>query len=70
MTITGWLQISLVLGLALVAVRPLGLYMAAVFEGRRTFMTPCSGLSSAAFTGLPASGRNGSTAGSPIRWPC
>ena len=43
MTITGWLQISLVLGLALVAVRPLGLYMAAVFEGRRTFMTPVLG---------------------------
>jgi len=36
MTLNGWLQIGLVLGLVLVAVRPLGLYMAAVFEGRRT----------------------------------
>ncbi len=40
MTLTGWLQIGLVLGLVLIAVRPLGLYMAAVFEGRRTLATP------------------------------
>jgi K+-transporting ATPase ATPase A chain len=40
MTLNGWLQIGLVLGLVLVAVRPLGLYMAAVFEGRRTFASP------------------------------
>ena len=40
MTLNGWLQIGLVLGLVLVAVRPLGLYMAAVFEGRRTFAAP------------------------------
>ncbi|MBB4196515.1 potassium-transporting ATPase subunit KdpA [Rhodoblastus sphagnicola] len=37
MTLNGWLQISLVLGLVLVAIRPLGLYMAAVFDGHRTF---------------------------------
>ncbi len=30
MTLNGWLQIALVLGLVLVAVRPLGLYMARV----------------------------------------
>lgn len=36
MTINGWLQITLVIGLVLIAARPLGLYMAAVFDGRRT----------------------------------
>jgi len=40
MTLNGWLQIGLVLGLVLITARPLGLYMAAVFEGRRTFLTP------------------------------
>jgi K+-transporting ATPase ATPase A chain len=39
MTLNGWLQIGLVLGLVLVAIRPLGLYMAAVFDGRRTIPT-------------------------------
>jgi len=43
MTTNGWLQIGLVLGLVLVAVRPLGLYMAAVFEGRRTLVARALG---------------------------
>ena len=40
MTLNGWLQIILVLGLVLVSVRPLGLYMARVFEGQKTFLSP------------------------------
>ena len=40
MTFVGWLQISLVLGLVLVTARPLGLFMARVFEGGRTFLSP------------------------------
>ena len=40
MTLNGWLQIVLVLGLVLISVRPLGLYMAKVFEGQRTFLSP------------------------------
>ncbi|HUO55727.1 MAG TPA: potassium-transporting ATPase subunit KdpA [Rhodoblastus sp.] len=43
MTLNGWLQIGLVLGLVLITARPLGLYMAAVFDGRRTFLTPVLG---------------------------
>ena len=43
MTLIGWLQIGLVLGLVLVTARPLGLYMAAVFEGRRTWLSPVLG---------------------------
>jgi K+-transporting ATPase ATPase A chain len=35
MTIQGWLQIGLFLGVVLALVRPLGAYMARVFEGRR-----------------------------------
>jgi K+-transporting ATPase ATPase A chain len=40
MTLNGWLQIILVFGLVLVAIRPLGLYMARVFAGQRTFLSP------------------------------
>ncbi len=40
MTITGWLQIALVLSSVVVAAWPLGLYMARVFSGERTFLSP------------------------------
>lgn len=40
MTIIGWLQISLLFLAVLVTVRPLGLYMAKVFDGDRTFLSP------------------------------
>ena len=40
MTLPGWLQISLILGLVALTARPLGLYMARVFSGERTLLTP------------------------------
>lgn len=40
MTITGWLQIALVLGAVIAAAWPLGLYMARLFGGERTFLSP------------------------------
>jgi potassium-transporting ATPase potassium-binding subunit len=40
MTLNGWLQIALMLGLVVATARPLGLYMAAVFEGKPTFLDP------------------------------
>ncbi len=40
MTLTGWLQIGLILGLAALTARPLGYYMARVFAGERTFLSP------------------------------
>ncbi|MHA7970543.1 potassium-transporting ATPase subunit KdpA [Rhizobium sp. CAU 1783] len=40
MTIVGWLQISLLFLAVLVAIKPLGLYMARVFSGERTFLSP------------------------------
>jgi len=40
MTLTGWLQIALILGLVALTTRPLGLYMARVFSGERTFLSP------------------------------
>jgi K+-transporting ATPase ATPase A chain len=40
MTITGWLQIALVLGAVIAAAWPLGLYMARVFAGEKTFLSP------------------------------
>jgi K+-transporting ATPase ATPase A chain len=40
MTINGWIQIAVYCALILVCVKPLGLYMARVFNGERTFMDP------------------------------
>lgn len=40
MTIVGWLQISLLFLAVLLAIKPLGLYMARVFSGERTVLSP------------------------------
>jgi K+-transporting ATPase ATPase A chain len=40
MTLVGWLQIGLMFVAVLLIVKPLGLYMARVFEGQRTFLSP------------------------------
>ena len=40
MTLVGWLQIALVLALVLASAIPLSFYIAAVFSGARTFLTP------------------------------
>ncbi len=40
MTFNGWLQISLCLFLVLIIIKPLGLYMARVFSGTLTFLSP------------------------------
>ncbi len=39
----GWLQIALFLVVLLALVKPVGLYMARVFEGRRVFLSPAVG---------------------------
>ena len=43
MTIVGWLQISLLFLAVLFVIKPLGLYMARVFSGERTFLSPVLG---------------------------
>ncbi|SMC72852.1 potassium-transporting ATPase subunit KdpA [Rhizobium sp. RU36D] len=43
MTIVGWLQISLLFLAVLIVIKPLGLYMARVFSGERTFLSPLLG---------------------------
>ncbi len=40
MTAIGWLQIAIAFLLVLATVKPLGLFMARVFSGERTFLTP------------------------------
>jgi K+-transporting ATPase ATPase A chain len=40
MTVSGWIQIALFVAVIAAIARPLGLYMAAVFEGRRTLLSP------------------------------
>jgi K+-transporting ATPase ATPase A chain len=43
MTIVGWLHIALVLALVVGAAYPLGSFIADLFEGRRTFLSPVLG---------------------------
>src|ERR671923_1356547 len=40
MTLNGWLQIALYVGVLVLCVKPLGIYMARVFNGERTFLDP------------------------------
>jgi K+-transporting ATPase ATPase A chain len=40
MTINGWLQIAIYSGLIFLFVKPFGAYMANVFDGQRTFLSP------------------------------
>ena len=40
MTLIGWVQIGFLLALVLAAIKPLGLYMAKVFSGEKTFFDP------------------------------
>jgi potassium-transporting ATPase potassium-binding subunit len=40
MTVNGWVQIALYAALVTICVKPLGTYMARVFEGERTFLSP------------------------------
>src|SRR5262245_11139663 len=43
MTLIGWLQIAIIFALVLACVKPLGLFMARVFSGERTLLTPAVG---------------------------
>jgi K+-transporting ATPase ATPase A chain len=43
MTLVGWLQISLLFFAVLLVIKPLGLYMARVFSGERTVLSPVFG---------------------------
>ena len=40
MTLNGWLQIALFIALVLLLAKPMGTYMTAVFERRKTFLDP------------------------------
>ena len=40
MTIIGWLQIAFLFALVAIIIKPLGLYMARIFSGERTFLNP------------------------------
>ena len=43
MTLNGWLQIALFMAVVLLLAKPMGTYMAAVFERRKTFLDPVLG---------------------------
>ena len=52
MTFAGWLQIALMVAAVALIVKPLGLYMAQVFEGRRNVLTPVFGPVERLFYGI------------------
>ena len=62
MTLTGWSEIAVILGLVCLTAPFLGAYMARVFAGERTFLTPVLGPVERAFYALagvdPARGQN------------
>ena len=43
MTINGWIQIAIYCAIVIALVKPLGWYMTAVFNGKRTFFSPILG---------------------------
>ncbi len=43
MTMNGWLQIGIFFGLILACTKPLGAFIAAVVENRRTWLSPIMG---------------------------
>ncbi|WPP03585.1 potassium-transporting ATPase subunit KdpA [Methylocella tundrae] len=43
MSLNGWLQIGLLIAVLLISLKPLGLYMAHVFSGDKTFLSPVLG---------------------------
>ena len=43
MTLNGWLQIALFIAVVLLLAKPIGSFMTAVFERRRTFLDPVLG---------------------------
>ena len=44
MTVIGWVQIAVFVALLLLITKPLGSYMARVFAGERTFLSPLLGV--------------------------
>lgn len=63
MSSNGWLQIGLLLALVFLTIKPLGLYIACVFEGQRTFLSPILGPLERLPCAYPASMRAGNKAG-------
>jgi K+-transporting ATPase A subunit len=70
MTIVGWLHIALVLGLVVVAAYPLGSFIADLFEGRRTFLSPVLGPIERGLYRLAGWTLRWSRDGSPLRSAC
>ena len=58
MTLSGWLLIALMAGTVVLLARPLGLYMAHVFNGERTWLTPVLGPVERVFYALSGVDRN------------
>ena len=50
MTSNGWLQIAVFFVLLLLSAKPMGLYMARVYERKKTWLDPLLGRWSACFT--------------------
>ena len=63
MTLNGWIQIAIYFVVLTALVVPLGRYMARVFQGERTFMSPVLRPVETVSTGSPGSTRPASSIG-------
>ena len=70
MTPNGWLQIAFFFVLLLLAAKPMGLYMARVYERKKTLLDPCWGRWSGFCIALPASMRTRRCAGPSMARRC
>ncbi len=70
MNTLGIFQILLYLGVLVALVKPLGAYMARVYAGERTFLSPVLGPIERGVYGSPASTRTSRPIGSAMRPRC
>jgi K+-transporting ATPase A subunit len=70
MSANGWLQIGVYLLALLALVKPLGWYMARVYEGKPCGLDRALGPVERLFYRLWVSGRNRKWVGKPMPWPC
>ena len=70
MTLNGWLQIVIILATVLLAAVPLGTFMAKVYAGKPTFLSPVFGPVERGFYALAGIDPAREQGGAPIRWRC
>ena len=70
MTLNGWIQIAIYCAIVLALVKPFGWYMARVFNGERTFLSPVLRPVESGLYRLGGVDEKREQTGSPTRSPC